>query len=72
MLPCKKTACFTWLGWLCTGDGGFLKQVLAQRYKVENAALLRSWREWFFLYLHLPEAETTLQADVQILSPRVC
>lgn len=61
-----------WLGWLCTGDGGFLKQALDQCYKVENAALHRSWGEWFFLYLSLPEAETTIQANVQMLSARDC
>lgn len=38
----KNPACFTWLGWLCTEDGGVLKQASAQCYKVENAALHRS------------------------------
>lgn len=71
-LPCNKTACFTWLGWICTGDGGLLKQALAQCYKVENAALHRSCGERFFPYLSLPEEETTLRADVQTLSPRDC
>lgn len=60
----KNPACFTWLGWLCTEDGGVLKQASAQCYKVENAALHRSWGEWFSLHLSLPEAETTSQANV--------
>lgn len=38
----KTPACFTWLGWLWTEDGGVLKQASAQCYKVENAALHRS------------------------------